>query len=85
MTHIGGYPNRYAPGVKKDLLQSRAKLFICGHSHILKIIFDDHVKCLHINPGAAGKQGWHKVRTMVRFVIDGVDIKACEVIELGQR
>ncbi|HZF65407.1 MAG TPA: metallophosphoesterase family protein [Chitinophagaceae bacterium] len=85
MTHIGGYPNRYAPGVKKELLENKAKLFIAGHSHILKIVFDHQVNCLHMNPGAAGKQGWHKMRTMVRFSIDGIDIKDCEVIELGPR
>jgi predicted phosphodiesterase len=60
-------------------------LFISGHSHILKIIYDDKIGCLHINPGAAGKQGWHKVRTLVRFAIAGAEIKNCEVIELGKK
>jgi putative phosphoesterase len=85
MTHIGGYPNRYAPGVKQELIANDAKLFICGHSHILKIIYDDRINCLHINPGAAGNQGWHKQRTIVRFTIDGSMMKDCEVIELGSR
>ena len=85
MTHIGGYPNRYAPGIKQELVSSGAKLFICGHSHILKIIYDEKLDCLHINPGAAGNQGWHKIRTIVRFSIDGKDIRDCEVIELGKR
>lgn len=85
MTHIGGYPGRYAPGIKDEIKQSGAKLFICGHSHILKIIYDDKLQCLHINPGAAGNQGWHTVRTLVRFTIDGATIKDCEVIELGKR
>jgi putative phosphoesterase len=85
MTHIGGYPNRYAPGIKQELVASHARLFITGHSHILKIMFDDKINCLHINPGAAGNQGWHKIRTIVRFAIDGSDIKNCEVIELGKR
>jgi uncharacterized protein len=85
MTHIGGYPNRYAPGIKKELIASQAKLFICGHSHILKIMYDESIGCLHMNPGAAGKQGWHQVRTIVRFAIDGNDIRDCEVIELGKR
>jgi hypothetical protein len=85
MTHIGGYPNRYAPGVKQALLDNQAKLFISGHSHILKVIYDEKINCLHMNPGAAGKQGWHKVRTLLRFTIDGADIKDCEVIELGGR
>lgn len=85
MQHIGGYPGRYAPGVKNEILGSGIKLFISGHSHILKIIYDDKINCLHINPGAAGNQGWHKIRTIVRFTIDGSDIKGCEVIELGKR
>ena len=80
--HIGGYPSRYAPGVKNEITENKVKLFISGHSHILKVIFDDKLQCLHMNPGAAGKQGWHKVRTIIRFVIDGNDMKNCEVIEL---
>jgi Predicted phosphoesterase len=82
MTHIGGYPPNYNPAVKKELTASPPQLFISGHSHILKIIYDPNIQCLHMNPGAAGKQGWHKVRTLIRFVIDGKEIKDCEVIEL---
>jgi predicted phosphodiesterase len=82
MRHIGGYPGRYAPGVKDLIIKNNARLFISGHSHILKIMFDDKLNCLHMNPGAAGKQGWHKVRTLIRFVIDGKDMRDCEVIEL---
>ena len=82
MKHIGGYPPNYNPSVKKELKVNPPQLFISGHSHILKIIFDKNLQCLHMNPGAAGKQGWHKVRTMVRFTIDKKDIKDCEVIEL---
>lgn len=85
MTHIGGYPNRYSPGIKAELVQQKAKLFISGHSHILKVIYDPAIDCLHMNPGAAGKQGWHQVRTLLRFVIEGSNIKDCEVIELGPR
>jgi putative phosphoesterase len=85
MKHIGGYPAKYAPGIKNAIALNKAQLFISGHSHILKIIYDDKINCLHINPGAAGKQGWHKVRTLVRFTIDGTDIKQCEVIELGKK
>jgi uncharacterized protein len=85
MIHIGGYPGRYVPSVKNQLLADRPRLFISGHSHILKIMFDEKIGCLHINPGAAGKQGWHKMRTLVRFDIDGPQIKNCEVIELGPR
>lgn len=83
MKHIGGYPPKYNPETKKHV--EMPQLFVSGHSHILKIIYDEKLKCLHINPGAAGKQGWHKVRTLVRFAIDGSNIKDCEVIELGNR
>ncbi len=79
--HIGGYPGKYAPGVKKLIQEKKTKLFISGHSHILKIMYDDVLGCLHMNPGAAGIQGWHKVKTIIRFVIDGDDIKDCEVVE----
>ncbi|MDQ2863204.1 MAG: metallophosphatase family protein [Bacteroidota bacterium] len=82
MRHIGGYPPRYNPDTKKELLIHRPQLFISGHSHILKIMYDDKLNCLHINPGAAGKHGWHQVSTLVRFAIDGKDMKDCEVIEL---
>lgn len=85
MKHIGGYPDHYAPGVKQALTDNKARLFISGHSHILKVIFDPKLNCLHMNPGAAGNQGWHKVRTVIRFTIDGADIKDCQVIELGKR
>lgn len=85
MTHIGGYPGRYVPWVKKELTEHPAQLFISGHSHILKVLFDQRLNCLHMNPGAAGKQGWHNIRTIIRFVIDGVTIKNCEAIELGKR
>ena len=85
MTHIGGYPGKYAPAIRPVLQANPPQLFICGHSHILKVIYDDKLKCLHMNPGAAGKSGWHKVRTLIRFVIDGDQMKNCEVIELGPR
>ncbi|HEX4959024.1 MAG TPA: metallophosphoesterase family protein [Lacibacter sp.] len=85
MRHIGGYPPRYNPETKKELLIHKPHLFIAGHSHILKVMYDDKINCLHMNPGAAGKQGWHKVRTIIRFVIDGKEMKNCEVIELGSR
>jgi putative phosphoesterase len=85
MRHIGGSPPRYNPETKKQLLLHQPQLFICGHSHILKIMYDDKIDCLYMNPGAAGKTGWQKVRTLIRFVIDGKDIKDCEVIELGKR
>jgi putative phosphoesterase len=83
--HIGGYPGRYAPGVKDIIVKEHPLLFIAGHSHILKVIYDDKLQCLHMNPGAAGIQGWHKVRTLLRFEIDKKEIKHCEVIELGNK
>jgi uncharacterized protein len=85
MIHIGGYPPKYNPAVKKLLYENPPRLFIAGHSHILKVMFDSNIKCLHINPGAAGKTGWHKVRTVVKITIDGQQMKDCEVIELGKR
>ena len=82
MQHIGGYPGKYAPNVKKEIITNATKLFISGHSHILKIMYDESTHCLHINPGAAGKQGWHKIKTLIRFTIEDDDIKDCEVIEI---
>ena len=81
--HIGGYPPRYNPETKRELLIHQPQLFISGHSHILKIMYDEKLNCLHMNPGAAGKHGWHKIQTLIRFVIDGKEIKDCEVIELN--
>lgn len=85
MTHIGGYPNRYSLDALEEIKREAPQLFICGHSHILKVMFDQKYKLLHINPGAAGVHGFHKVKTMVRFTIDGSKIKDLEVIELGIR
>ena len=85
MKHIGGYPPKYNPETKKEILIHKPQLFISGHSHILKIMYDDKLKCLHMNPGAAGKHGMHSVRTIIRFVIDGKEMKDAEVIELGPR
>jgi len=85
MVHIGGYPGRYAPGIKNEIITHKPNLFISGHSHILKVMYDDKLNCLHINPGAAGRQGWQVVRTVIRLVIDGNNMKDCEVIELGKR
>jgi uncharacterized protein len=82
LRHIGGYPPKYNMATKKELAIHKPQLFISGHSHILKIMYDDALKCLHINPGAYDKQGWHKVRTLVKFIIDGSQIKNCEIIEL---
>ena len=85
MCHIGGYPGKYTPVVKAEMKKSPPKLFISGHSHILKIIYDKEYDCLHINPGAAGKEGWHKTRTLVVFSIDKTEIKDCSIIELNPR
>ncbi len=83
MRHIGGFPPRYNAETKKELLIHRPQLFIDGHSHILKIMYDQKLNCLHINPGAAGRQGWHKVKTLVTIDIDGKEIRNCNVIELA--
>lgn len=85
ITHIGGYPGRYAPGVKAKLRQSRPGLFISGHSHILKVQFDKELRTLHMNPGAAGIHGFHSMRTMLRFEVSEGEVKNLEVIELGKR
>ena len=84
MTHIGGYPGKYMPIVKQAYRENPFQLFISGHSHILKVMYDDAWKCLHINPGAAGKQGWHKVSTLIKFVIHEKEIRDLVVIELGK-
>lgn len=82
MTHIGGYPPRYTAALKPHIKQKRPQLFISGHSHILKIMSDPALQLLHVNPGACGKQGWHKVKTLVRFDLVKGEIKNMEVIEL---
>ena len=83
MTHIGGYPGRYSPMVRARLFVRPPQLFVCGHSHILKVEYDQTLNCLHINPGAAGLYGIQSVRTLVRFSIEGKEIKDLEVIELA--
>ena len=85
MTHIGGYPGKYTPEVRRILEENRPKLFICGHSHILRVMYDKKLEHLHINPGAAGIHGFHKIKTMVRFVLSDGNIKDLEAIELGNR
>jgi putative phosphoesterase len=85
MIHIGGYPGKYTPLAKRAIMSDAPRLFISGHSHILKIMFDEQYQCLHMNPGAAGKQGWHRVRTLIRFEVDGAEMRNCEVIELGRK
>ena len=82
ITHIGGYPGKYSKGIKEKIQKLRPKLFICGHSHILKVIFDKRFKLLHMNPGAAGNYGIHKVKTILKFKIDKENITDLKVIEL---
>lgn len=83
MTHIGGYPGHYDRRIARMLQAHPPDLFVCGHSHILKVQYDRALGLLHINPGAAGRQGWQAVRTLVRFNVDGKEFKDLEVIELG--
>jgi hypothetical protein len=84
MTHIGGYPGRYAPGIRRMLVEERPQIMVAGHSHILRVCYDKELDILHINPGAAGHHGWQKERTLIRLTIDGTQIKDLEVIELGK-
>lgn len=81
MTHIGGYPGHYLPEVRILLQDKKPDLYICGHSHILKVIYDQKLNLLHINPGAAGSSGFHKRITMVRLVIDGKTFKDLEIFD----
>lgn len=85
ITHIGGYPGKYAPQVKSEIYTKPPKLFITGHSHILKVMYDKKIDCLHVNPGAAGNSGWHKVKTLIRFSVSEEKIHNLEVIEIGVR
>jgi len=85
ITHIGGYPGKYNINIRDEIKMNPPKMFIAGHSHILKVQYDKKLQSLHLNPGAAGKHGFHKVRTMFRFEIEGSDIKNMEIIELEQR
>lgn len=85
MTHIGGYPGKYDARIREEIVRDPPGLFISGHSHILKVMYDKKVNSLHLNPGAAGKHGWHKVRTLLRFCISEEKIHNLEVIELANR
>ncbi|MXV15365.1 metallophosphoesterase family protein [Hufsiella ginkgonis] len=85
MTHIGGYPGKYSPQVRPQIYADAPDIFICGHSHILKVIYDKKISCLHLNPGAAGRAGWHKTRTLLRFCVSEKKIHTLEAIELGNR
>lgn len=85
ITHIGGYPGKYSPAIREEIKTNPPRLFICGHSHILKVMNDKNLQLLHMNPGAAGIYGFHKKRTMLRFKISGKEISDLEVIELGDK
>ena len=85
ITHIGGYPNKYNLRIKNDITKNPPKIFISGHSHILKVIYDKKLDLLHLNPGAAGKHGFQNVRTMLRFEINDGNITNLEIIELEKR
>lgn len=85
ITHIGGYPNRYSKRVREKMLENPPKLFISGHSHILKVMPDNKFDLLHINPGACGNHGFHQIKTIVRFSVDAGEVFDLEVIELGKR
>lgn len=85
ITHIGGYPKRYNPRIKNELYAYKPDLFICGHSHILKVMRDEKLNLLHMNPGAIGIQGFHQKRTMLRFSIENSILKDLEVIDFGKR
>ncbi len=85
MTHIGGYPGKYSPAIREEMYGNPPKLFICGHSHILKVMPDKKLNLLHMNPGACGIYGFHQIRTMLRFEINSGKIENLEVIELGKR
>ena len=85
ITHIGGYPGKYNQAIRVEIQKNPPKLFICGHSHILKVQFDKKLNLLHLNPGACGIYGFHQVRTMLRFEIDGNKIQNLEIVELGNR
>lgn len=85
ITHIGGYPNRYSPAVKQAIYDNPPDVFICGHSHILKVMQDKKLKLLHMNPGAVGIHGFHQKRTMLRFQIHKGKIEHLEVVDFGKR
>ncbi len=82
MTHIGGYPGRYTTEVKALLKKEKPDIYVCGHSHILKVIYDKKLNLLHINPGACGREGFQQVRTIIQFVIDGEKIRDMAIVEL---
>ena len=84
LTHIGGYPGRYSPGIRQRIIDEKIQLFVDGHSHILKVGYDKELHCLHINPGAAGHHGWQKTRNLIKLTLDKGSMRDLEVIEFGR-
>lgn len=85
MVHIGGKPPGYAKGIKNRIKETASQLFVCGHSHICKVVFDKNLNCLYMNPGAIGQHGFHLLRTMLLFEIENAKIQNLRVVELGKR
>lgn len=85
MTHIGGYPGKYSARIKNILMEQNPDIYVCGHSHILKVIYDKNLKLLHLNPGACGKEGFHKIRTALKFNIDGDKVSDMGIIEINPK
>lgn len=85
MTHIGGYPGKYSGNIQKILREQKPGIFVCGHSHILRVIYDKNFQLLYLNPGAAGREGFHQIRTALKFSISDSEVKDMQVIELGKR
>lgn len=85
MTHIGGYPGHYQPAVQRVMQFNPPQIFVAGHSHILKVMFDKKYNCLHLNPGACGRYGFHAVRTALRFTLDYGNISNMDIVELGHK
>lgn len=85
ITHIGGYPGKYRPNVPEKIVEHKPNLFICGHSHILKVMWDKKYNLLHMNPGACGIQGMHKVQTILLFEINGEKIENLRIVEMERK
>lgn len=82
ITHIGGYPPKYRSDIKQRIVENQVDIFVCGHSHILKVMYDKAVKCLHLNPGASGQYGIHQVQTALKFIVDNGELREMKIVEL---
>lgn len=85
MTHIGGYPGRYSPRARKLLVEDPPDLFLCGHSHLLRVMGDPRLNLLHVNPGACGNEGIHEIRTLIRMTLQNRAFRQVEIVEFGLR